>query len=61
MKNRPAQLNSQFFIRNSKFEILLAVALLATHASADSLPILPEESLAALPDVNFEFRMKNCE
>src|SRR5437867_437305 len=41
--------NSRFFIRNSKFEILLLTfSLLATRAFADSLPFLPEKALTAI-------------
>ena len=39
---------SQFFIRNSKFEILLLLALVAARAHADSLPFIPEKQLSAI-------------
>ena len=40
--------HSQFFIRNSTFEILLIIALLAPPVLADSLPFINEKQLAAI-------------
>jgi aminopeptidase YwaD len=54
--------DSQFFIRTSKFEILLVLALAAPALAADSLPFLPEKHVAALAsELSGESAKRNLE